>query len=661
VVRNTGTVDLTDLQITEDLDDHFGAAFARIAAGGDPQFTGSTATTRPTIDASWDGNEGGAGVSTLFTPAASLLRPGEEFTIRFTIELDIDQLTTTSGNQVLVEADYDATPGVAGNNGSVSDLSDTGADPAGTNPGVPGDSGGFDDVTLIPAIGVAKQHGDASPQGESFTLPVTIVVENLGSTRLGSLELYEDLADQLGSAFVSVSDIVIDASGVAGARPGVNADWAGDTSLNLLDGAGELAPGEQFTVTFNVLIDPDATGTSGALQNQALVRGGDPLNPAAVVEDLSDSGLDPSDTNPGEPGDTGTAEDATPVYLPDAGLAKRIVSATQSGLEYNILLELVFENTGTLELDNLQLIDDLLAEYGANFSKIGSPPTIVASTATVTPGLNPGFLGDTSQNIFDGTGLLRQGESITVQLGVVLKPAPGQSQATVLNQAQAGGSALDENGAPLLDSGGEPVTVLDLSDDGSNPNTTNGAGGASDPTPFSLTFFSFDSFNDLSNGNKNLWGRDTDNPSGYTNRLLSQMISSLAPEPVFSGSARPGTQITGRIYDSNGILVGEAMSVADVGGNWMMQFHEMASLDHARFEFEEVAGSAGTFAPGGDIYGYLGDDSENNNYGALEPYTSYDAQFEFTAIYRGAANSWLSRAHRVNSNPVGFGDAASHS
>ena len=93
---------------------------------------------------------------------------------------------------------------------------------------------------------------------------------------------------------------------------------------------------------------------------------------------------------------------------------------------------------------------------------------------------------------------------------------------------------------------------------------------------------------------------------------LARHCGKTAPEPVFSGSARPGTQIVGRVYDSTGILIGEEMAFADVGGNWMMQFHELTSQDHARVEFQEIAGIGNSFAPHGDIYGYLGADARDN-------------------------------------------------
>ncbi len=154
--------------------------------------------------------------------------------------------------------------------------------------------------------------------------------------------------------------------------------------------------------------------------------------------------------------------------------------------------------------------------------------------------------------------------------------------------------------------------------------------------------FTYDSFNNFSKGHE-------------PDRVVRQEIAPLAPEPIFSGSARPGTQIIGRMYSASGALLGEATSIADVGGNWMMQFRGLGSLDYVRVELQEIAGTNGMFTPNGDIYGYLGQDARDNEYSSLEPWTSYDELYDFTAVYRGSAAQSLSRMHQLNQSPIGFG------
>ena len=500
------------------------------------------------------------------------------------------------------------------------------------------------------------------------------MIENLGATDLTNLNLRDDIATFFGDKFISVDNLAIVSTGVTGTAPTTNAGWVSDTTLNMLIG-GLLHPGDTFTVTFDVTLNPDAGGASGYLNNQAVITGSDPSNPTATVQDYSDSGLDPGTNNVGEPGDSTGADDPTPVSIPDIGLAKRILNTKQKGLSFELTIELNLENTGTVDLNNIELQDDIAAQYGANFGRIIGNPVIVGSTATVTPTLNLGYSSDTSQAIFDGIdGFLRPSESITLRLVVEVIPKSGQTEVTVINQATTSGNPLDANGNPLRDNSNNLVgRINDLSDSGalatgSNPGAPGDSGSWDDPTPQPLTFFTFDAYNDFSQGLKGLEqserydssnptsNRSGVNPDDYRERaMLTQQISRLAPEPIFSGSARPGTQIFGRVYDSAGRLIGEELAMADVGGNWMMQFHHLGGQDHARIEFTELPGTSGAFNERGDVYGYLGMDNLDNDYASLEPWTFYDQSHEFTAIYRPTVQQSLLGEHQKSTRPLGLG------
>ena len=81
------------------------------------------------------------------------------------------------------------------------------------------------------------------------------------------------------------------------------------------------------------------------------------------------------------------------------------------------------------------------------------------------------------------------------------------------------------------------------------------------------------------------------NPSAFQRRdvLLSHKIESLAPEPILSGSAKPGTVLVGRVYDSSGALIGEATATASGAGNWVMNFYGVPSSNNTRIVIEHVA------------------------------------------------------------------------
>jgi hypothetical protein len=445
--------------------------------------------------------------------------------------------------------------------------------------------------------------------------------------------------------------------------PYVNPAWSGDTSQNLLDPAGPsvvLQPNESFTLTFTVTIDPDADGASSPVHSQAVVTATDHSTPTPVItSDLSDAGGDPESTNPSVPGDTGSADDVTHVLIGDAGLASEVTDVERDGVDLILTIDFILENTGTADLSDLVLIDDLMTQLGDNFESIVGAPAIIGSDATSAPGLNPGWSVDTSQNMFDGvSGLLKPGESIHLQLRVKTQ-AGASGVVELIHQGQGGGQALSPNGTPLTNPDGSPTAlVLDLSDSGSDPHGTNSGapgdtGSTADATSTVVAFYTYDTFNDFSKGHGDaaLVG-----PLPSVERqLLTKQINTLAPEPIFSGSARPGTQIIGRIYDSSGHVISEAMSFADTGGNWLVQFRDVRDFDFHRIEFVELVGQADAFGAYGDIYGYLGTDLHDNDYAAMEPVTGFAERYSLGSVYRGSTERLLQDAHRFNNKPLGFG------
>ena len=160
--------------------------------------------------------------------------------------------------------------------------------------------------------------------------------------------------------------------------------------------------------------------------------------------------------------------------------------------------------------------------------------------------------------------------------------------------------------------------------------------------------FAFDSFTNLSNTHDGLFNVDVNEGTGRN--VLSQKIMTLAPEPLFSGYARPGTIIIGRIYDESGALIGESNSMTDAGGNWMLQFQGVNANQTHRIEFEQQSSSAGL-----DVYGYFGLESGDNSYQAMEPLTTYERPISVENAINSASGKQLDRAHQQNESPNGFG------
>ena len=160
--------------------------------------------------------------------------------------------------------------------------------------------------------------------------------------------------------------------------------------------------------------------------------------------------------------------------------------------------------------------------------------------------------------------------------------------------------------------------------------------------------FAFDSFNNFSQTDLSNTVGGSNHQSDVGRHRLSQKVFTLAPEPIFSGFARPGTQIVGRIYDASGTLVGDASAMTDPGGNWMMQFNNAKGHEFYRIEFEQVATS------NLEVYGYFGLDASNNSYQAMEALTSYDKPLSVENAMETSQET-LQSLHRIHNDPLGFG------
>ena len=162
--------------------------------------------------------------------------------------------------------------------------------------------------------------------------------------------------------------------------------------------------------------------------------------------------------------------------------------------------------------------------------------------------------------------------------------------------------------------------------------------------PAPVPAFGFDSFNNFSQSRQVL----AEQGGTYRQPLLTREIFTLAPEPTFSGYARPGTTVVGRIYDERGVLIGEGFAHADPGGNWMMQFQGVAKFEHYRIEFDYVVESQ-------DIYGYLGLDPSDNSYQAMQPLTDWMEPLSVAGAIRQSPWHSLNALHRSLQRPLGFG------
>ena len=334
----------------------------------------------------------------------------------------------------------------------------------------------------------------------SDNIPVTysFVIENTGGLELGMLSLTENLASQLGAAFVSVVSAPIITVSTATTDPTINGGFDGGTSTNLFDGmSGELAPGESVTV--EVVVAIDNSQITSTLTNQATVTGTaiddlgnaitDGVGASVTASDLTDDGTDPT-TNNG----SGSTDDTTPLLFPDIGVTKAVTSTSPTiggnPEDYTVTYELIVENTGTTPLEDITLIDDLSTWGGALLSSPIPSVSVMNIDATIAPTDNNGsYDGVGDLNLLDalGSGLLNPGESFKVLVTVGVD----KSQAALTGLQN---SAMTE--AITTDGAGTPLAGLDnpvdASDDATglaagdpackNLGALNDSGGADDPT-----------------------------------------------------------------------------------------------------------------------------------------------------------------------------------
>ena len=108
-----------------------------------------------------------------------------------------------------------------------------------------------------------------------------------------------------------------------------------------------------------------------------------------------------------------------------------------SGAEghFDVTFEILIKNMGTTVFDSLQLVDDMVGNFGASYVGLVSAPII--SVAAGTPVL-PNPAATFSPNIFDGvSGEMLPEEEIKVEFTVELNPNSSGTLSTLSNQAEA--------------------------------------------------------------------------------------------------------------------------------------------------------------------------------------------------------------------------------
>jgi hypothetical protein len=261
----------------------------------------------------------------------------------------------------------------------------------------------------------------------------------------------------------------------------------------LFSAGNTFNPGDEAAITITVRLNlaPDNTVD---IDNSAVATGNPPGG--APVRDVSQSG---GNVDPDNDGDPTNNNQPNRIRIPSIGVAKTVGTPNLiGGTTYQFDYTIRVENTGTIQLTNVQLTENLQAALIDNaFNRADSfTVTNVAlsfpdGAPTVPPTLNTVFNGTSITTLFDGAvaNTFDPGQTAQVVITVQadLGPVTGTASATGLgdgilesqNVAEASGTPLDALGNPL-----PPVT--DVSQDGTNVDPDNDGNPNNNNTPTTL-------------------------------------------------------------------------------------------------------------------------------------------------------------------------------
>ena len=436
---NTGNDDLVNLSLVEDLATQYGGAFVSIVSqsGAPATVLSSSATDTPEINSSYDGKT----VTDLIDNVAGTNRieTGQSVTVRIVIEVDPDSPTAIYNDYQLRNQATISGVGV-GSGSTVTDDSDDPTNTANSDNDADNDP---DDPNLLmfPKVAIAKSIVGAPLQlaNGNWTVQYQLVVENIGTTYLSNLQVVEDLAAEFGSGVfkgvVAAPVISVNPTDASSTAPLRNINYNGLTDTNLLDGtSGLLAPNDFYTIGVTVEIDPNDASAVLPMHNTATTSGDASTDDGTLitkggstitVTDDSDSGTNPESTNSGADGDTGGTDDPTPLNIADLDITKAIIgtpTALPNG-NFEISYSVLVANTGTVDLANLSLLEDVQSQFGSGFVSAGdlritTAPTDSSSSVSLD---SSGWNGNSTASEMVDTAtpsLLATGDSFVLEFSV---------------------------------------------------------------------------------------------------------------------------------------------------------------------------------------------------------------------------------------------------
>ena len=332
-----------------------------------------------------------------------------------------------------------------------------------------------------PSLSLVKSAGASIANSDgTFDQFFNFELKNTGNITLSNVAINDSISAQFGSCFVSLTSpgsvSIIDLGEPGGTSNAAIANAPTIASADTL-GVQDSIVVSNFVARFNpnaaacVFPDP-AENSANASSDQA--------------NDVSDNGTTPDLSNANNSG-TPTPF-APPLFQPELGLSKSAaVLIVNQGFTFDAEYTLRLQNTGNVDLTQLELFDDIASQLGVLYT--ASPASVansgvlevpvitlvedVAPVNVVLPPANQSYSGGSESLFGDTSGVLGIGDIIEVQFSVRIDPT---QQQPVPEQF--------ENLAEVSASAPDGTQVSDESNSGDDPSI--GAGGDADPTIISL-------------------------------------------------------------------------------------------------------------------------------------------------------------------------------
>ena len=410
-ITNEGDVDLSNVQLTDNLDNALGAGNYRVMS-----LYSSTLTVNviaPTVGG-FNGSsvtELLAGTDTIQTgkPYADPIEPGAPHEVHLHV----------------VVKDPDA-------NGATNTAYVVGTSPAqnvvddsATHTVVPNEN---------PHIALAKSATVNLLADGTFNVDYRFTVANVGNVELRNVQITDDLADVYASTDVTAADISRVYSELT-----YNPSFDGQTDPNVLTGTDTLKVGQEKTVI--IRLRGITANYANAIVNSATATGTGPYG--GTTTDKSNDGLTP------EPG-TDVPTEIILVPTTQIAIAKQSVAQQRADGGYDVTFTLRVANVGNSQLLGVQ-VRDTLEDFYAKTNLTASKISVSSSDFAV----NPSFDGQNDSDLLTGTDVLAVGGAGTITIDLTnVRPNSGVTE--VENTAIATGR--DATGKRTTDTSNDGVT-----------------------------------------------------------------------------------------------------------------------------------------------------------------------------------------------------------